>query len=74
MTASEDSTVIIWDVQTGKRGDKSFRGNGGPLKAAEFDKEGKQLAIVEDDSILLWNLETGRRKRVSISWTCRRCA
>jgi WD40 repeat protein len=57
-----DSTVKLWDAQTGEL-KKSLTGHSGAVKSIAFSQDGKILASGSaDKTVRLWNLSTGETK------------
>lgn len=66
-SASLDSTVILWDFQTGQP--KQTLKGGFPLSAA-FSPDGKILAGGDSAGVMLWDAETGASKpTIGASWS-----
>jgi len=69
MTASEDRTARLWDVETGELL-RTFRGHGRGLKAAALAPNGRSLATASYDLTLrLWNVATGSETQRLIAHT-----
>ncbi|BDA69287.1 hypothetical protein CAL7716_034530 [Calothrix sp. PCC 7716] len=59
-SASNDKTIKLWDVGTGKQ-ITSLTGHQGWVTSVVFSPDGKTLASASDDkTIKLWNLKTGK--------------
>lgn len=64
-SGSDDNTIRLWDVDTGKliRTLEGIRGHSGPIKTVAFSPNAKTLASGSADSTIhLWDVNTGRRK------------
>jgi len=60
-TASRDSTVKLWDADTGALLN-TMAGHIGPVQRVAFGADGKQLASAGDDgAVCLWNVDTAKR-------------
>ena len=59
-SGSEDRSIKIWDVATGKeRG--TFQGHAEPVMSVAFSPDGKTLASGSaDKTIKLWNVASGK--------------
>ena len=63
LSASEDSTASVWDVQTGKRL-STFAEHHKVINAAAFSPDGEQIATGgQDNMIRLWETKTGQEIR-----------
>ncbi len=63
LSASEDSTASVWDVQTGKRL-STFTEHHKVINAAAFSPDGEQVATGGQDNIIrLWETKTGKEIR-----------
>lgn len=61
LTASRDTTAVLWDAATGKRL-RTFEGSTGGLAAADFSPDGTLVATGgQDKTIVLWDAATGKR-------------
>lgn len=58
VSASDDNTIIIWDVNAG-RIIKSINGNNGPVDYASFSTDNKKIVSVACDRIFIWDVESG---------------
>ena len=59
-TGSSDTTIKLWDVETGQE-IRTLKGHNGHVYSASFSSDGKTLASgSEDTTIKLWNVETGK--------------
>jgi WD40 repeat protein len=59
---TEDNTVRIWDVQTGREL-KVLRGHELPIGALGFSPDGRALTSVSGDSVKVWDLVSGNELR-----------
>lgn len=58
-TASADSTVMVWDAESGQPRD-TLRSHRGEIHALAFSPDGVQLATAGDDeTVRVWNVGTG---------------
>ncbi|KAK1186431.1 trypsin-like peptidase domain-containing protein [Streptomyces sp. NBS 14/10] len=63
-TASDDKTVRLWDVDTGKVR-RILAGHTGPVRSVAFSPDGRTLATGGFDStVRLWDLNTNKPRRV----------
>ena len=62
-TASDDQTIKLWDVATGKLR-TSLTGHGAGVWRAAYSPDGKSLAGIADKRVFLWNPATGEKTRV----------
>ena len=62
-SGSEDATVILWDVATG-RARRTLKGHGGEIDCIAYRPDGKWLASgSKDRSIKLWDVDAGETLR-----------
>lgn len=59
---TEDNTVRIWDVQTGREL-RVLRGHELPVGAVGFSKDGRSLTSASGDSIKVWDVRVGSEVR-----------
>jgi len=59
---TEDNTVRIWEVQTGREL-KVLRGHERPIGAVAFSNDGRSLTSVSGDAIKVWDIATGSELR-----------
>ena len=58
VSASEDASIKVWDVETGKP-EKSLKGHAGVVNSLSFNATGTLLASASSDlTIKLWNFQT----------------
>ena len=59
---SEDGTVQLWDVATGRQIGNPLTGHAGEVLSVAFSPDGKTLASGNaDQTVRLWNVATGRQ-------------
>ena len=59
-TASDDQTIKLWNVKTGKA-IQTFTGHNDKVRSVSFSPDGQTIATASDDqTIKLWNVETGK--------------
>jgi WD40 repeat protein len=64
VTASQDKTARVWDVETGETA-CILQGHGGALGSAVFSPDGKRVVTASDDATArIWDAESGRELRV----------
>ncbi|MEM9772418.1 MAG: WD40 repeat domain-containing protein [Cyanobacteria bacterium P01_D01_bin.73] len=65
LSASDDGTVKVWDVQTGELvrtfGEYSKRGLEDGVRAARFSPNGSTIMDTNGQRVRLWNVQTGER-------------
>ncbi len=62
-SGSNDSTVQVWNAQTGER-IHTLRGHGFPVTDVAFHPDGRQLASASSDlTVKVWDLTTGKEVR-----------
>jgi WD40 repeat protein len=55
----EDTTLIIWDLKTGKQ-DRVLIGHKGTIRTLSYSPDGHHLATgAQDDTVIVWNADTG---------------
>ena len=58
LSASEDATLILWDLATGQP-IRRFKGHTGPVRSAVFSPDGKAaLSGSDDTTLILWDVAT----------------
>jgi WD40 repeat protein len=63
VSGSDDHTVKLWDVETGKE-IRSFSGHSSDVSSVAFSPDGKRvLSGSFDKTVKLWDAETGREIR-----------
>lgn len=66
-TASDDTTVILWNAQTGRQL-RVLRGHAKEVNSVRFSHSGKYLASCGDDArAIVWNATTGAKLREFVS-------
>ena len=64
LSGSDDTTVRIWDIETG-RSIRVFKGHSGNIYSVAFSADGtRALSGSNDHTVRLWDVETGRSIRV----------
>jgi WD40 repeat protein len=62
VSASDDMTIRIWDVQTGKQIGLPLQGHTNNVNSAAFSPDGKRIASASDDmTIRIWDAELGKQ-------------
>ena len=63
VSASNDETIRIWDVQTGRQIGEPLRGHTGYVKYASFSPDGERIVSASswDNTVRIWNAQTGRQ-------------
>jgi WD40 repeat protein len=63
VSASDDGTARLWDVDTGKQ-IQLFRGHNGPVKSASLRRDGRLLLTGgADTTVRLWDVTSGKELR-----------
>jgi WD40 repeat protein len=61
VSGSDDSTLRLWDAQTGQPIGQALQGHTGSLRPVAFSPDGKRIVSGSDDSTLrLWDAQTGQ--------------
>jgi WD40 repeat protein/DNA-binding CsgD family transcriptional regulator len=59
LSASEDGSIILWDIATGTA-IRRFNGHGDPVREVAFHPGGTQFLSASDDgAVILWDVESG---------------
>jgi WD40 repeat protein len=68
ITCSDDGSLQVWDLESGKQKDKNWEDkDSGTTRAIALSPGGKEVASGSDDGIVrLWDIETGK---VTARWT-----
>jgi hypothetical protein len=60
ISCSDDETLILWDVATGRQ-IRTFKGHSGWVRAVSMSKDGKiAISGSDDKTLILWDVATGR--------------
>jgi WD40 repeat protein len=62
LSASEDGTLKLWDVATGRLL-QTFEGHSGRAVALAFSPDGARVMVSDGSSLKLWNTATGQHLR-----------
>ncbi|MCL2443636.1 MAG: caspase family protein [Treponema sp.] len=65
LSGSGDSTIKLWDVDTGREL-RTFAGYSNGIRAAAFSPDGKQIISCSGGAITLWDVATGKEIRTII--------
>jgi WD40 repeat protein/serine/threonine protein kinase/tetratricopeptide (TPR) repeat protein len=69
VSASDDKTARVWDMQTGKQL-ACFRGHSQPLRYAKFSPDGQRIASTSaDKTVKIWDAVTGDELRTLVGHT-----
>jgi WD40 repeat protein len=61
VSASDDRTVSVWDLQSGTR-THLLTGHQGPVRSAAFSPDGRRVVSAsEDQTVAVWDLQSGHR-------------
>jgi WD40 repeat protein len=70
ISASDDWTLIVWDLETGRQL-RTLRGHKGSVTAVAITADGRRAVSASYDKTLkVWDLETGRELRTLQGHTC----
>jgi WD40 repeat protein len=60
-SASQDNSIVLWDVATGRQIGNRLTNHGGPVRRVEFSPDGTMMASVGfDTAVYLWDVGTGQ--------------
>ena len=57
LSASDDGTLILWDVATGQP-IRRYTGHNGPVRRVVFSRDGRSAISADSDEIIEWRIET----------------
>ena len=64
VSCSDDDTVRIWDVATGKE-EHTMEGHSRRVKSASFNRDGtKVVSCSEDNTVMIWDVATGKEEQI----------